>query len=59
MEPPEEFVPLTDQSPEIADQPPKVINEDFTAVIADGDGGADEDDEVMKVDNLARVMSSD
>ena len=33
-----DFVPPADQSPEVADRPPQVINEDSTAVIA-GDGG--------------------
>ena len=37
-EPPVEFVPPTDQSPEVTDRPPQVINEDSTTVTADGDG---------------------
>ena len=58
-ESPVEFVPPADQSPEIADRLPQVINEDFTAVIAGGDRGVDEDDEVMEVDNPAGILSSD
>ena len=54
-----EFVPLADKSLEVADRPPQVINKDSTAVTADGDGGADEDDKVMEFDNLAGVLSSD
>ena len=57
-EPPMEFVPPADQSPEVADRPPQVINEDSTAVTIGDDGEADEDDEVMKVDNPAGVLSS-
>ena len=57
-EPPVEFVPPVDQSPEVTDQAPQVINKDSTAVTAGGDGGADEDDEVMEVDNPAGVLSS-
>ena len=30
---PVEFVPLADQSPEITDRPPQVINEDFLTVV--------------------------
>ena len=58
-EPLAEFVPAADQSPEVDDRSPQVINEDSTVVSADGDGGADEDDEVMEVDNHAGVLSSD
>ena len=58
-EPPTEFVPPTDQSPEVTNRPPQVINEDSTAVTVGGDGGADEDDKVMEVDNPASVLSSD
>ena len=54
-----EFVPLADQSPEVTDRPLQVINEDSTAVTAGGSGGADEDDEVMQIDNPAGVLSSD
>ena len=57
--PPAKFVPPTDQSPEVTDRPPQVINEDFTAVTVGGDGEADEDNEVMEVDNPAGVLSSD
>ena len=46
-DPPTEFVPPADQSTKVADRPPQVINEDSTAVTADGGGGAEEDDEVM------------
>ena len=45
--PPTEFVPLADQSTEVVDQPPQVINEDSTMVTVGGGGGAKEDDEVM------------
>ena len=55
---PAEFVPPADQSPEVVDRPPQVIKEDSTAVTAGGDGGADEDDEVMQIDNPAGVLSS-
>ena len=58
-EPPAEFVPLADQSPHAADRPPQVINEDSIVPSAGGDGGADEDNEVMEVDNPAGVLSSD
>ena len=34
------FVPPADQSLEVTDRPPQVINEDFTAVTAGGGGGA-------------------
>ena len=57
-EPPADFVPLADQSPEVTDRPPHVINKDSTAVIAGGDGGADEDDVVIEVDNPANALSS-
>ena len=53
-----EFVPPTDQSPKVADRPPQVINEDSTVVIASSDREANEDDEVMEVDNPAGVLSS-
>ena len=43
-EPPAKFVPPADQSFEVADRPPQVINEDSTAITTGGDGGADEDD---------------
>ena len=57
-EPPTEFVPPANQSPEVTGGPPQVINEDSTAVIAGGDGGVEKDDEVMEVDNPAGVLSS-
>ena len=57
--PPIEFVPSANQSFEVTDRPPQVINEDSTAVTAGGDGSSDEDDEVMKVDNPAGALSSD
>ena len=57
-EPPAKFVPAADQSPQVADRPSQVINEDSVAASADGDGGADEDNEVMEVDNPAGVLSS-
>ena len=56
--PPTEFVPPVDQSPQVANQPPQVINEDFTEVNADSGGGADEDDELVQIDNPAGVLSS-
>ena len=59
VEPPTEFMPPADQSPDVADRPPQVINEDSTVVAANGDEGADEDDEVIEVDNPAGVLSSD
>ena len=58
VEPLAKFVPPADRSPEIVDRPPQVINEDSTAITTGGDGGADEDDEVMEVDNPAGVLSS-
>ena len=58
-EPPVEFVPPADQSPQAADLPAQVINEDSVAASASGDGGVDEDDEMMEVDNPASVLSSD
>ena len=57
--PPTEFVPEADQSPQVANRPPQVINVDSTAVSASSDGAADEDDEVMEVDNPTGVLSSD
>ena len=56
-EPPSEFVPPSDQSPQAADRPPQVINEDSVAPSAGGDGG--EDNEVVEVDNPAGILSSD
>ena len=56
-EPPVEFMPLADQS--LTNRPPQVINEDSTKVIAGDDGGVDEADEVMEVDNPAGPLSSD
>ena len=58
-EPPAEFVPPDNQSPQVANRPPQVFNEHSIAASAGGDGGADEDDEVMEVDNPAGVLSSD
>ena len=58
-EPPVEFMPLANQSPEVTNRPPQVINEDSAAVIASDDGGADKDDEVMEVDNPVGVLSFD
>ena len=46
-DPPTEFVPPTDQSPEVTNSTLQVINEDSTAITAGGGGGAEEDDEVM------------
>ena len=56
---PVEFMPPADQSAEVANRPPQVINEDSPAIITDGDGGADEDDEVVQIDNPADVLSSE
>ena len=57
-DPPTEFVPLAYQSPEVVDRLPQVINEDSTVVTAGGSGGADEDDEVMQINNPVGVLSS-
>ena len=54
-----EFVPAVGQYPQVSNYPPQVINEDSVAVSAGGDGGADEGDEVMEVDNPAGILSSD
>ena len=54
---PTEFVPFTDQSPQVADQPPQVINEDSPTVNASGGGGADKDDEVVQINNPVGIMS--
>ena len=56
--PPVEFVPPADQSPEVIDRPLQVINEDSTEVTAGSGGGAEEDDEVMQIDNPASIVSS-
>ena len=58
-DPPAEFVPPTDQSPEVPDWPPQVINEDSPTIIAGGGGRADEDDEVMQIDNPTSILSFD
>ena len=58
-EPPAEFMHAADQFPQVADHPPQVINEESVVVSVGGDGGADEDDEVMDVDNPTGVLSSD
>ena len=58
-EPPAEFVPVANQSLKVTNRPSQVINEDFTTVSADSDDGANEDDEVIEVDNPAGVLSSD
>ena len=58
-DPPAEFVPLVDQSPEVTDQPLQVTNEDSTTITAGSGGGVEEDDEVMQIDNPASVLSSD
>ena len=58
-DPPAEFMPPADQSPQVADQPPQVINEDSPTVNASGGGRADEDDELVQIDNPARVLSSE
>ena len=59
VDPPAEFMPLVDQSPEVADRPPQVINEESTTVTAGGGGEATEDDEVMQIDNPTGVLGSD
>ena len=53
-----EFVPPSDKSPEVTDRPPQVINEDSLAVNVGG-GGANNDDEVVQIDNPAGVLSSE
>ena len=53
-----EFMPPVDQSSEVADWPPQVINEDSPTVNVGGGDGADEDDEVVQIDNAAGVLSS-
>ena len=58
-EPHAEFVPSADQSAQAANRPLQVINEDSVAASAGGDGQADEDDEVMEVDNPVGILSSD
>ena len=57
-DPPAEFVPPVDQSLEVIDQPPRVICKDSFAANASGGGGADEDDEVVQIDNPVGVLSS-
>ena len=57
-DPPVEFVPPADQSLEVADRPPQVINEDSTAVTTGGGCKAEENDKVMQIDNPASVLSS-
>ena len=55
-----EFVPPIDHSPEVTDRPPQVINENSLAVTTSGGGGrADEDEEVMQIDNPTGVLSSE
>ena len=56
-DPPVELMPLADQSPQVTDQPPLVINEDSPTVDTSGGGGADEDDEVVQIDNPTEVLS--
>ena len=56
---PTEFVFLANQSFEVIDRPPQVLNEDSPEVNVGGGGGADEDDEVVQVDNLTGVLSSE
>ena len=58
-DPPAKFVPPADQSPKVPNRLPQVINEDSTMVTTGGGGGVDEDDEVMRIDNPAGVLSSD
>ena len=59
IDPLAEFMPSVDQSPEVIDRPPQVLNEDSPAVNA-GDGGkADEDDEVVQIDNPTGILSSE
>ena len=57
-DPPAEFVPSTNQFPQVADQPPQVINEDSPAVNACGGGGTNEDDGMVQIDNPIEVLSS-
>ena len=58
-DPPTKFVPPADQSPQVADQPPQVINEDFPAINVGGGSGANEDDEVVQINNPVVVLSSE
>ena len=57
--PPAKFVLAANQSPDVDDRPPQVINEDSTAVSTGGNGGVEKDDEVMEVDNPAGILRSD
>ena len=59
IDPPAEFMPSADQSPEVADRPPQVINEDSPMVNASSGDGADEDDEMVQIDNPVGVLSSE
>ena len=54
-----EFVPPANQFSQVANQTPQVINEDSPAVNTDGGGGADEDSEVVQIDNPTGVLSSE
>ena len=54
-----DFVPPADQSPEVADRPSQVINEDSAVVTACGGGRGEDEDEVMQIDNPAGILSSD
>ena len=56
-DPPTEFLPPADQSPKVIDRPPQVINEDSPTVNAGGGGRADEDDEVVQIDNPIGILS--
>ena len=53
-----EFVPSADQSPQVANQPQQFINEDFPTINADSGGEADEDDELVQINNPIGVLSS-
>ena len=56
-DPPSEYVPLADQSLEVTDRPPQVINEDSHVINVGDSDGVDEDDEVVQIDNPAGVLS--
>ena len=58
-DPPTEFVPPTDQSSQVAHQPPQVINEDSPTINVGSGGDANEDDDLVQIDNPVVVLSSE
>ena len=57
---PTELVPPANHSHDVADRALQVIKKNSPTVIAgDGGGAANEDDEVMQIDNPAGVLSSE